>query len=261
MYNYRAMPTPPLRGRFLWHELMTSDTKSAADFYTKVAGWKTEAWNKNPSYTMFTAHGRFKAGLMALPEPDSPLMWLPYIGTPNLDDTVRQAGRRGGKVLKKPADIPTVGRFAIIQDPQGATFAAFTPLPTENPAAADAAPAVGEFSWHELLTTDWPGALAFYLRLGIDRVDGYGLRDGDISDVRLERPDPWRHVQQTEAESRAAGLAFLYKGDRREKGGSDDQRAWWSDHQRADGGPRRRLDYGRSGSAGRRICRSFRQAG
>jgi uncharacterized protein len=165
MYNYRAMPTPPLRGRFLWHELMTSDTKSAADFYTKVAGWKKEAWNKNPTYTKFTAHGRFKAGLMALPEPDSPLMWLPYIGTPNLDDTVRQAGRRGGKVLKKPADIPTVGRFAIIQDPQGATFAAFTPLPTENPAAADAAPAVGEFSWHELLTTDWPGALAFYRAL------------------------------------------------------------------------------------------------
>lgn len=157
------MANPTLRGRFVWHELMTTDTKSAAGFYTKVAGWKTQAWDQNPSYTMFTAKRRPMAGLMALPEPGAPVMWLPYIGTPNVDETVRQAEGLGGKVAKKPADIPTIGRFAIIQDPQGAMFSAFTPL--QGSASPDAPPVVGDFSWHELTTTDWRGALAFYKSL------------------------------------------------------------------------------------------------
>jgi uncharacterized protein len=142
---------------------MTSDTKSAANFYTKVAGWKTQTWDQNPSYTMFTAKGRPRAGLMALPEPNSPLMWLAYIGTPNVEMTARQAEGLGGKVVKKPEDIPTIGRFAIIQDPQGALFVAFTPLQASAP--PDATPAVGDFSWHELMTTDWRAALAFYKSL------------------------------------------------------------------------------------------------
>lgn len=147
----------------MWHELMTTDTQSAADFYTKVAGWKTQAWDQNPSYTMFTAEGRPMAGLMALPEPSTPMIWLAYIGTPNVDETARQAERLGGRVLKKPAEIPTIGRFAIIQDPQGAIFAAFTPL--QKPSGSNVEPVVGDFSWHELLTTDWSAALAFYKSL------------------------------------------------------------------------------------------------
>jgi predicted enzyme related to lactoylglutathione lyase len=158
------MPIPPLRGRFVWHELMTTDTKSAAGFYTKVAGWKTKPFDQNPGYTMFTFKGRPMAGLMALPEPDSPLMWLAYIGTPNVDETARQAEGLGGKVVKRPEDIPTIGRFAIIQDPQGALFVAFTPLQGSNP-PPDATPTLGDFSWHELVTTDWRGALAFYKSL------------------------------------------------------------------------------------------------
>src|SRR5712691_1535078 len=160
------MPTPTLRGRFLWHELMTTDTNSAAGFYTKLVGWKTKTWDQNPSYTMFTARGRPMAGLMALPEPGAPLTWVTYIGTSNVDETARQAETLGGMVLKKPADIPTIGRFAIIKDPQGAMFAAFTPLPSASPSGpSDATPAVGDFSWHELATTDWRSALTFYKSL------------------------------------------------------------------------------------------------
>jgi predicted enzyme related to lactoylglutathione lyase len=173
------MPIPPLRGRFVWHELMTTDTKSAAAFYTKLVGWKTKPFDQNPGYTMFTVESRPMAGLMALPEPDSPLTWLAYIGTPNVDETARQAEGLGGKVLKKPTDIPTIGRFAIIQDPQGALFVAFTPLPTQGSAAPDLTPAIGDFSWHELVTTDWRGALAFYKTL-------FGWEETDSMDMGPE---------------------------------------------------------------------------
>jgi len=164
------MPNAPAsrRGRFVWHELMTTDTKSAAALFTKVVGWKTQSWDQNPSYTMFVFNKRPMAGLMLLPEEAKAMgarpHWLSYIGTPDVDATAREAAALGATILKQPTDIPTVGRFAVLADPQGAMFAAFTPTPTEAP-PADGTPAVGDFSWHELSTSDWRAAFNFYQRL------------------------------------------------------------------------------------------------
>lgn len=160
------MPDAPVRGRFVWHELMTPDTKSAASFFTKIAGWNTQAWEQDPSYVMFLAKRRPVAGLTSLSAEakamGAPPSWLTYIGTPDVDETARQATSLGAKVLKQPTDIPTMGRFAIFQDPQGAVFAAYTPPQASQ---SDGAPALGDFSWHELATTDWRAALTFYQRL------------------------------------------------------------------------------------------------
>ncbi|OFW29752.1 MAG: hypothetical protein A3G76_04910 [Acidobacteria bacterium RIFCSPLOWO2_12_FULL_65_11] len=150
----------------MWHELMTTDTKSAAAFFTKVVGWKTQSWDRNSSYTLFVTGKRPMAGLMLLPE-DAKAMgarphWLSYIGTPDVDATAREAVPLGATVLKQATDIPTVGRFAVLQDPQGTVFAVFTPAQTPS---ADGTPAVGDFSWHELATSDWRAAFDFYQRL------------------------------------------------------------------------------------------------
>ena len=152
-----------LRGRFVWHELMTTDPQAAQKFYTQVVGWKTEAWDQNTAYIMWmTEHGPV-GGLMTLPDQakvmGAPPHWLPYISTPDLDATVADAVRLGAKILRAATPIPTVGRFAILADPQGAVFAAFTP---ENPMPQSETPQVGEFSWHELATTDPAAAFKFY---------------------------------------------------------------------------------------------------
>jgi predicted enzyme related to lactoylglutathione lyase len=158
------MADPTVRGRFVWHELMTTDTKSAAGFFTKVIGWKTQGWDQDPSYTMFTSGGRPTAGLMTLPADakamGAPPNWLTYVGTPDVDATAQQAKSLGGTVLREPSDIPKIGRWALIQDPQGAVFAAFTPAPSDTSAAPPS-----DFSWHELATTDQRAALAFYQSL------------------------------------------------------------------------------------------------
>jgi uncharacterized protein len=155
-----------VRGRFLWHELQTTDPSSAVGFFTKVVGWKTQPMEGDPSYTLFMAGNHQPvAGLMLLPEAakamGAPPNWLTYMGTPDVDGTAKQAESLGAKILKAPADIPSVGRFAVLMDPQGAVFALYTP----KQALPDGAPGVGEFSWHELATTDWRAALTFYQRL------------------------------------------------------------------------------------------------
>jgi hypothetical protein len=80
-----------------------------------------------------------------------------------VDATVKQAESLGGKTHHKPTDIPEVGRFAVLEDPQGAAFAVFTPK--ENPPGPDGTPGIGDFSWHELATTDYAAAFRFYQAL------------------------------------------------------------------------------------------------
>jgi predicted enzyme related to lactoylglutathione lyase len=154
------------RGRFVWHELLTTDTKAAGAFFSKIIGWKTQPWGNDQSYTLFVSGGRQLAGLMALPEEakkmGAPPNWLTYIGTPDVDDTARLATSLGATVLKAPEDIPGAGRFAVLQDPQGATFGIYKSAQAAGP---DAVPAVGDFSWHELATTDAKTAFSFYQRL------------------------------------------------------------------------------------------------
>ena len=151
------------RGRFVWHDLMTSDPKAAARFYTEVAGWGTQVFEPM-AYTMWTAGGTPHGGVMQLP-PDAefPPHWLAYLSTPDIDATLAQAKALGGKVVIEPTDIPDVGRFAVLHDPQGAAFAIYTPVRGEG--GHDGAPRLGEFSWHELATTDSAGAFKFYADL------------------------------------------------------------------------------------------------
>ena len=156
------------RGRFVWYDLMTSDASAAIAFYTHVVGWGTEQW-KDPAmpYTMWTVAGSPIGGVMPLPphlvEAHVPPHWLAYIGTPDVADTCARAEALGGTVMMPPTEIPTVGHFAVLRDPQGATFAAFTSS-TEYP-ASDAPPRVGDFSWHELSTSDHEAAFRFYSEL------------------------------------------------------------------------------------------------
>jgi predicted enzyme related to lactoylglutathione lyase len=149
-------------GRFVWYDHMTRDTESAAAFYTKVVGWGTESWGGPVPYTMFTSNGATMGGTMAIPAEASgaPPHWIGYVSTPDIERTLQDVQRLGGTVHRGATDIPQVGQFAIVADPQGAVFALFTPATEQS--RGDGAPRPGDMSWHELVTTDREGAWAFY---------------------------------------------------------------------------------------------------
>jgi uncharacterized protein len=168
------MSTADIRGRFIWHELLTTDTAAAAAFYPRVVPWRTQP-SSMPGYTLWMAGQTQIGGLMALPADaaGTPPHWLIYVGATSVDASCAQAQGLGAKVLKTPADIPNVGRFAVLTDPQGATFALFTPGGGPPPGPQ---PPQGGFSWHELATTDVQGALRFYGEL-------FGWRKGPGHDM------------------------------------------------------------------------------
>jgi predicted enzyme related to lactoylglutathione lyase len=145
-----------VRGRFVWHELMTPDTSGAHAFYAKVVGWKTQPWEHDPSYQMFAAAGGPLGG--SVQDSGAP-HWLHYVGTPDIDATVAAVKNRGGSVKKEITSMPSGGKYAVLADPQGADFGVYYhPMDVGK----ESAPKRGEFSWHELATSDWNAAIGFY---------------------------------------------------------------------------------------------------
>lgn len=116
-------------------------------------------------YTMWTNGETPVGGVMQLPKEASqagaPPHWLSYVLVPRIDDTLAEVKTLGGRVMVPGMDIPTVGRFGVFSDPQGAVLAAFTPLEE----ARGGPPEVGEFSWHELATSDPVAAFSFYEKI------------------------------------------------------------------------------------------------
>ncbi len=172
-----------LRGRFIWYELLTLDPDAAVDFYTDLIGWGTAPFETDgQQYTMWTNGEVPIGGLMRLPDEaiagGATPHWLAYVGTPDVDATAEQATRLGGTVLVPPKDIPTVGRFTVLQDPTGSLIAAYAP---ERPSPAPESSRPGEFSWHELAATDHEAAFGFYSELfGWEKTDAMDMGEDGI---------------------------------------------------------------------------------
>jgi predicted enzyme related to lactoylglutathione lyase len=113
-------------GSFCWNDLYTSDPKKAADFYTRLFGWKLNARHMDFSdYVIFEGSNGIMAGTMQIPKEWGPVPphWLVYFSVDDCDKAVDRAKRLGAKVTMPPMDIETAGRFAMLSDPQGAGFA------------------------------------------------------------------------------------------------------------------------------------------
>lgn len=161
------MANASYHGRFVWYDLMTTDLKGAEDFYTKVIGWGTQDFGPSMPYTMFTTGGNPIGGLGELPQEaisaGAPPHWISHVAVTDVDELVKDAAGLGAEILKAPELIPTVGRFSIVRDPQGAILSFFTP--DKDAPGHEGPPEIGEFSWHELATTDHQSAYAYYATL------------------------------------------------------------------------------------------------
>ena len=121
---------PLAEGVFVWDELGTSDADDAARFYGEVFGWTTEDMGPDyGGYRIFMRGDTRVGGLMALPDPSMPTGWLPYVGVDDADAAVAKAKGLGSSTIVEPVDVPNVGRFAVIADPQGAVFGVLRPEP------------------------------------------------------------------------------------------------------------------------------------
>ncbi|WP_232830400.1 VOC family protein [Oceanicella sp. SM1341] len=161
--------------RFVWYELMTSDLPAAATFYTGVLGWDIrDAGMPDFDYRLASSAGGMRAGLMGTPSEAQgmPPFWSGYVGVTDVEEMSDRLKAAGGAVHRPATDIPGVGRFAVVADPQGAIFCLFQPNDGTDgsgpPAPEDEAGTVG---WQELYAEDMPAVTGFYETLFGWRLD------------------------------------------------------------------------------------------
>ncbi len=162
------MPAP--RGKFIWYDVMTTDTKAAAKFYSDVIGWSAEThpMADGGAYTVFSKGPTMVAGLMAIPDAmraaGVPPCWSGYVASDDVDADAKRVPASGGAIQRPPTDIPNVGRFAVAADPGGAVFLLFKPNTNEEPKPV-APMTPGHIGWHELIAGDPEREFSFYSRL------------------------------------------------------------------------------------------------
>ena len=114
-------------GAFGWAEINARGIDKARSFYETVFGWtsKTSPMGEgNPDYTEFSVAGEPILGgmeMMPMVPAEVPSYWMPYFNVENVDEAFKRAIGLGATELVSPSDMPG-GRFAIVMDPQGASF-------------------------------------------------------------------------------------------------------------------------------------------
>ena len=112
-----------------WNELMTRDTQKASEFYGRLVGWDFAAMPMGDiEYVMIKNAGKDAGGLMPMAGPQFegvPAHWLVYFAVADCDEVGAKVQSTGGKVIVPTTEI-RVGKFSVLNDPQGAVFSVIT---------------------------------------------------------------------------------------------------------------------------------------
>lgn len=151
------------QGAFVWHDLATTDPEAAGRFYHRIVGWEVEEVPEM-HYTLLKMGGARAAGIMAQPphlrEAGVPPHWTGYIQVADVDAMAEKVQAHGGRLNYGPDDIPGVGRFAAMADPDGAPFYLFQPNGQGEAEPGMMTP--GYVGWNELAAHDHARAFDFY---------------------------------------------------------------------------------------------------
>lgn len=224
--------TASVPGRFVWHDLMSTDPAAALRFYETLFGWTLRAMpmGDGSDYTMVHVGEESVGGVVPLDRAHGVRShWIGYLTVGSVDEADERAPALGGTRCVQPTDIPTIGRFAVLSDATGAVFSPFTFVPGQETPEPTAVVPYGAFCWDELLTTDPEAAAAFYTglvgwryeRMDMGELGSYWIaRRGETqASGMMQLPDealqagarshwlPYVHVADVDATARqAAGL-------------------------------------------------------
>jgi uncharacterized protein len=152
-------------GTFCWSELTTSDQAAAKAFYGGLLGWEADdrPVGDGAYYSMQIVGGKPVAAIASQPQQQRdagvPPLWNSYVSVEDADAAVERAKELGASVHAPAFDVMTVGRMAVIQDPQGAFFMVWQP---REHIGARLVNAPGALVWNELQSPDLDASASFY---------------------------------------------------------------------------------------------------
>jgi hypothetical protein len=145
---------PP--GAPCWLDLTCRIQSKAADFYEGLLGWRVRDDYAN-GFANFAVGEDRVAGIG--PSGDRPASWNIYLCVANLEQTLADLPRFGGRRLVGPVDLGSDGRGGAGVDPTGAVFSLWEPRGFTGAALTGV---TNTWCWTELITHDVNTAAQFY---------------------------------------------------------------------------------------------------
>jgi len=157
--------TVPKTGKVVWHDLMTTDLEASKTFFTELFGWELKEFQMGEHGTCNMIHvgGKEIGTIVALDDKgEIPAHWMAYVSVDDVDAAVERAKGMGGQEAWPATDIPDVGRFAVIRDPQGGHISPWKSAHEGACKEEGQQISPGEFCWEEFLARDPAEAARFY---------------------------------------------------------------------------------------------------
>jgi uncharacterized protein len=186
-------------GKFVWHDLMTLDAAAARAFYAELFGWQLVP-TEMQGFTVWLIENAGRRIGSIIEEKGVPSShWMPYLEVADTDEACRRTAALGGHVCMPGMDLPHLGRFAVVDDAQGAFFS----LLRRSDGAEPPAKGPGQFVHDTLRTSDPDAAASFYAELAGWQWEKAGEQHWHSGDVSTTR----------ESEHRPAWFPFLGADD------------------------------------------------
>lgn len=163
-----SLSDKPLTGKFIWHDLITTDLEADKRFYSGLFGWQYEQ-RRGPNgnmYTLAKSGEYYVAGMVMEEKPEDGAdvsRWLGYLSVTDVNQSVSKNVAAGGETVVNPLEIGNFVRVAAITDPQGAVIGLAQSHIGDPDDSIAAAPE--HVVWNELLTADTAAAAGFYQAL------------------------------------------------------------------------------------------------
>lgn len=150
-------------GFFAWYDLMTVDEAATNAFYSGLFGWDFSAEPRpGDGYRMVAFEGNGLGGSLPWKTESGKSGWMGYVQVSDLARQVETARELGARIFVESMEIPGVGRFAVLEDPTGASLYLFDVVPEHWITETGYDRGAGNVIWNELITTDVATANAFY---------------------------------------------------------------------------------------------------
>ncbi|BCX89113.1 conserved hypothetical protein [Methylomarinovum tepidoasis] len=152
-------------GKFVWHDLLTTDEVAAQTFYGELLGW---SFRNRGEYIQIYNGDRLIGGIVAI-RPGTgkarpvPSQWLAFMSVEDVDRAAETVQANGGTLINGPMSLGERGRAVLIGDPAGAQLLL---LHATGGDPMDREPGIGDWLWNEVWTLE-PGPLvSFYTEVG-----------------------------------------------------------------------------------------------
>jgi len=152
-------------GKFVWHDLLTTDEVAAQSFYGELFGW---SFRDTGGYIQIYNGDELIGGILGIrPEPGKarqvPGQWLAFLSVEDVDNAAETVKANGGKIINGPMPLGERGRGVLISDPAGAHLLL---LRANGGDPVDREPGIGDWLWNEVWTLDPDPLVSFYTEVG-----------------------------------------------------------------------------------------------